>query len=119
MRRTKQEPRGINRTIDILLVSITPASSEPTDRCLLKFVDQWKHLESRLEEVDPLICAQTHISVIVSEAQEFTSDLEHALRQGLPQGKLCALRQCIERVLIDKAAQTATIQMSSVPGGIL
>ena len=45
--------------------------------------------------------------------------LEFTLRQGLPQEKLCALRQCIERVLIDKAAQTATIRMRLVPGGVL
>ncbi len=84
-----------------------------------ELADQRRQLESRLEELDRLSCAQTQISAIVSQAQEFLSGLEFTLRQGLPQEKLCALRQCMERVLIDKAAQTTTIRMRLVPGGVL
>ncbi len=119
VRRAKQELRGINTTINSLLDNITPANREPAEPRLRELADHRRQLESRLEELDRLSCAQTQISAIVSEAQEFLSGLEFTLRQGLPQEKLCALRQCMERVLIDKAAQTATIRMRLVPGGVL
>ena len=47
------------------------------------------------------------------------SGLAFTLRQGLPQGKRCALRKSRERVLLDQADQTATIRMRLVPGGVL
>lgn len=108
MRRANQELRGIGKTIKNLLDNITPANREPTDRRLLELAEQWQQLEGRLGELDRLSFTQTQISAIVSDAQEFMSGPESTLRQGLPQEKSCALRQCIERVSIDKAAQTAT-----------
>ncbi len=39
---------------------------------------------------------------MVNEAIKFTSGLEFILTQGLPQEKLIALRQCIEKVYINK-----------------
>ncbi len=93
VRRAKQELRRINTTINNLLDNITPANREPAEQRLRELADQRRQLESRLEELDRLSCAQTQISAIVSDAQEFLCVLEFTLRQGLPQEKLCALRQ--------------------------
>lgn len=110
MRRAKQELRGIGKTIKNLQDNTTPANRKPTDRRLLELAEQWQQLERRLEALDRLSFTHTQISAIVSDAQEFMSSPESTLRQALPQENSCALRQGIERVLIDKAAQTATIR---------
>ncbi len=44
------------------------------------------------------------VNNIINEATHFLSGLESTFRQGLPQTKLVALRQCIERIWINKPA---------------
>ena len=53
---------------------------------------------------------------MVDDAMRFLSGLEFMLREGLPQEKLVALRQCVERVHIDKPKGQVKVQMRTVPG---
>jgi hypothetical protein len=50
---------------------------------------------------------------------QFISGLEFTLTQGLPQGRLTALRQCIEKIHIDKPGDKSKIQIREVPTGNL
>ena len=50
---------------------------------------------------------------------KFISTLEFTLSQGLPQEKLIALRQCIERIFIDKPAGIIKLRIRLVPVGNL
>ncbi len=50
---------------------------------------------------------------------QFISGLEFTLTEGLPQEKLVALRQCIERILINKPANEIKILIREVPAGNL
>ena len=72
-----------------------------------------------LEELDRLSATQAEIQSIVAETLKFLAGLEFTLRRGLPQEKLVALRQCIERIHIDKPKGAAKITLRRVPCGNL
>ena len=52
-------------------------------------------------------------------ALQFISGLDFTLTQGLPQEKLATLRQCIEKIHINKPANEIKIQICEVPTGNL
>ncbi|MHC4259194.1 MAG: hypothetical protein ACYSTF_02100 [Planctomycetota bacterium] len=66
-----------------------------------------------------MICSQAEIDTIVTEGMQFLAGLELALHNGLPQEKLVALRQCIEKTGINKPAGEITLAIRMVPGGNL
>ncbi len=76
---------------------------------------QRQQLESRIDELDRLATSQAEITATAADAMHFLSSLEFTLRQGLPQEKLTVLRQCIERVHIDKQENTATLSIRPIP----
>ncbi len=63
--------------------------------------------------------SQDEIKALVTEALQFISRLEFTLTQGLPQEKLAALRQCIEKIYINKPNNEIKIQIREVPTGNL
>ncbi len=63
--------------------------------------------------------AQTQINAIVIDALQLVSGLKFALTQGLPQEKLCTLRQCVERILIDKPGGTVIVKIKAVPASTI
>jgi hypothetical protein len=73
--------------------------------------------ESRLEELERLSLSQAEIDTIVTEGMQFLGGLEFTLHNGLPEEKLIALRQCIEKIHIDKPANSARISIRLVPVG--
>jgi len=84
------------------------------------FSDQQRQqLEARIEELDRISLSQAEIDNIVSDSMQFLSGLEFTLHQGLPQEKLVALRQCIEKVLINKPSGIVRLTVRSVPVGNL
>jgi len=105
----------ITRTISNLLDNITPTNREFADQRLKELADQRQELESRLDELDRLTVSQVEIKSIVTETLQFLSGLESTLRKGLPQEKLTALRQCIDRIHVNKPAGEATITIRTVP----
>ena len=76
-------------------------------------------MAGRLDELDRLEASQAEIGTLVSNTLQFISGLAFTLRQGLPQEKLVVLRQCIERIFIDKPNQRITIKLRAVPAGDL
>ncbi|MCZ6652295.1 MAG: hypothetical protein O7D91_04630 [Planctomycetota bacterium] len=69
----------------------------------------------RLAELDRLAASQAEINSIVTDALQFISGLKFTFNQGLPQEKLCALRQCVERILIDKPSGAVIVKIKAVP----
>ena len=51
----------------------------------------------------------------MTDVLQFISGLKFTLDRGLPQEKLCALRQCIERILIDKPGRSVVVKIKTVP----
>ncbi len=117
--RAEAEHQQIARTINNLLDNITPANREFVDQRLKELADQRQRLESRLDELDRLAASQVEIKSIAAETARFLSGLEFTLRNGFAQDKLAALRQCIDRIHIDKPAATATINIRTIPAGNL
>lgn len=56
------------------------------------------------QHIFTLMLPAVEINNIVTDAMKFISGLEFTLRKGLSQGKLVALRRCIERIWINKSA---------------
>ena len=73
----------------------------------------------RLTELDRIAASQAEINNIVTEALQFISGLKFTLNQGLPQEKLCALRQYVERILIDKAGRSVIVKIKAVPASTI
>jgi len=63
--------------------------------------------------------SQGEIKTLATEAMQFISGLEFTLTQGLPQEKLAALRQCIEKIHINKPNNDIKIQIRELPVGNL
>jgi len=118
-KRTQSEQEKITKTIDNLLDNITPTNREYVDKRLNELKLKRQQLAARLEELDRLCLSQAEIDNIVTDAMEFISGLEFTLRQGLPQTKLTALRQCIEKIWIDKRAREVKLAIRLVPAGDL
>jgi len=55
----------------------------------------------------------------VTDASRFISGLKFTLNQGLPQEKLCALRQCVERILSDKPGRSVIVTIKAVPASTI
>ncbi len=117
--RADSELQKITRTINNLLDNITPANREFVDERLKELADQRQRLESRIDEFDRLAASQAEIKSIAAETAQFLSGLELTLRDGFPQDKLAALRQCIDRIHVDKPADEALIAIRKIPAGNL
>jgi hypothetical protein len=76
-------------------------------------------LETRLEELDRLSLWRDEINVIVSDSMEFLAGLEFVFGEVVPQEKLVALRQCVEKIVIDKPNGRITLAIYLVPVGNL
>ena len=50
---------------------------------------------------------------------QFIASLEFTLREGLPQEKLVALRQCIDRIRINKPAKKINVSVQILPASSL
>ncbi len=118
-KRSQRELNKISKTINNLLDNITSANREFVDRRLGELKQQKHQLEARLEELDRLSLSRDEINSIVSDSMKFLAGLEFVLQQGLPQEKLVALRQCIEKISINKPAGTVELTVRSVPVGNL
>jgi DNA invertase Pin-like site-specific DNA recombinase len=117
--RAGSELERVGGIINNLLDNITEASRQYVDKRLNELTQQKQQLEARIEELDRLSLSQAEVETIIADAMQFLSGLECILRQGLPQEKLVALRQCIEKVSINKPSGTVRLTVRSVPVGSL
>ena len=118
-KRADSELHKITRTINNLLDNITAANREFVDERLKELAAERQRLESRIDEFDRLAASQVEIKSIAAETARFLSGLEFNLRNGFAQDKLAALRQCIDRIHIDKPADEAVIAIRLIPAGNL
>ncbi len=118
-KRADSELQKITRTINNLLDNITAANREFADQRLKELAERRQRLESRIDEFDRLAASQAEIKSIAAETARFLSGLEFTFRNGFPQEKLAALRQCIDRIRVDKPAATVTVNIRMIPAGNL
>jgi hypothetical protein len=118
-KRAQGELDKINKTINNLLDNITSANREFVDRRLGELKQEKHQLEARLEELDRLSLSRDEISSIVSDSMKFLAGLEFVLREGVPQEKLVALRQCAEKISVNKPAGQIKLAIYLVPIGNL
>ena len=62
---------------------------------------------------------QGEFESIITEAMQFISGIEFTLTEILPQEKLAILRQCIEKIYINKSGNEIKILIREVPTGNL
>jgi len=109
----------VKDTVNNLLDNITSANREFVDQRLGELKRQRCQLETRLEELDRLSLSRDEINSIVMDSMKFLAGLEFVLREGVPQEKLVALRQCIDKITINKPAGQAKLAIYLVPMGSL
>jgi len=117
--RAQTELESITKIINNLLDNITETNRDHVDRRLNELATKKQQIEARLEELERLSLSQAEIDTIVAEGMQFLAGLEFTLHNGLPQEKLVALRQCIERIFIDKSAGIIKLRIRLVPAGNL
>ena len=72
---------------------------------LLRPVKQWQardELQVRLEQLNGLSASQAELQAAVAETSNFLAGLEYTLREDVPENKRVALRQCVQRIWIDR-----------------
>ena len=72
-----------------------------------------------MEELKRLSLSQAEINTMVTESMQFLAGLEFTLHNGLPQEKIVALRQCLEKIGINKPAGEIVLAIQTVPGNNL
>jgi len=117
--RAEDELSRISKIVDNLLDNITESNRQYVDKRLNELSKQRLQLEQRLEELDRLSISQAEIQEIVADSMQFISTLEFTLDKGLPQEKLVVLRQCIEKIWINKPAGEIKLAIRCVPTGNL
>ncbi len=118
-KRSQRELNKISKTINNLLDNITSANREFVDQRLGELKQQKHQLEARLEELDRISLSRDEINSIVSDSMKFLAGLEFVLREGVPQEKLVALRQCVEKISVDRPKGKITLATYLVPVGNL
>jgi len=118
-KRAQRQLDKINKTINNLLDNITSANREFVDQRLGELKQQKHQLEARLEELDRISLSRDEINSIVSDSMKFLAGLEFVLREGVPQEKLVALRQCVEKISVDRPKGKITLATYLVPVGNL
>ena len=118
-KRAQRQLNKIDKTINNLLDNITSANREFVDKRLGALKQEKYQLEARLEELDQLSLSRDEINSIVLDSMKFLAGLEFTLREGVPQEKLVALRQCVEKVSVDKPNGKITFAIYLVPVGNL
>ena len=117
--RAQAKLENITRVINNLLDNITETNRDHVDRRLNELTTEKQQIEARLEELERLSLSQAEIDTIVNEGMQFLSGLEFTLHNGLPHEKLTALRQCVEKIGINKPTGEITLAIRTVPGGNL
>jgi site-specific DNA recombinase len=115
--RAENKLNQVNTKIDNLLDNITESNRKYVDKRLNDLDKQRRQIELRLEELDKLSISQSEIQSIVTESIEFISNLEFILNNGVPQEKLSSLRQCIEKIWINKPDEEIKLIVRRVPKG--
>ncbi|MHC4466971.1 MAG: recombinase family protein [Planctomycetota bacterium] len=115
--RAEDELSRISQIIDNLLDNLNETNREFVDKRLNELSKQRQQLEQRLEELDRLSISQGEVQTMAADAMKFISSLEFTLQKGLPQEKLTVLRQCIERVWINKPKNTMKLAIRLIPVG--
>ena len=105
--RVKEEEENLETTISNLLDNISEANREFVDDRLGALKKQHDCLNLRSDELERLELSQASIDGTVDDAMEWLSKLEFILRHGIPQEKLVALRQCVQRIWIGQASRIA------------
>ncbi len=117
--RAQTELEDITKIINNLLDNITETNRDHVDKRLNELTARKQQIETRLEELERLSLSQAEIDTIVTEGMQFLACLEFTLHNGLPQEKLAALRQCIEKIGINKPAGEINLAIRTVPGSNL
>ena len=114
-RRILRENEELTRTINNLLDNITEGNRDFVDRRLVELRRKGEALQVQLEQLDGLSMSQAELQATAAEAMRFLEGLRYTLREGVPEEKRLALRQCLERVYVDKAAGEIRLVVPSVP----
>ncbi len=117
--RAEEELLRIIEIINNLLDNIISPNRDYVDRRLIKLNQQRQKLENRLHELDGLILSKAEMNTITADAMKFIYGLQFTLSEGLPQEKLVALRQCVERIYINKPAGQIKLALRQIPAGNL
>ena len=119
LQRTQAKLENITKVINNLLDNITETNRDHVDRRLNELTTQMQQMEARLEELERLSLSQVEIDTIVNEGMQFLAGLEFTLHNSLSQEKLTALRQCVEKIGINKPAGEIMLVVRTVPVGNL
>jgi len=117
--RVGAERQKLEAIIANLLDNLTADNRAFVDERLKELRERRDALSRRDEELESLELAEASIDATVEEPVAFLGKLAFTLREGLPQEKLVVLRQCVERVWIDKPTDTAKLRLRVVPVGPL
>ena len=117
--RNREELRKIEPVINNLLDNITPKNREAVDKRIKQLQKKRKQLENIREELEQLENQQQQVTSLTAETIKFIRSLKDTFTHDLPQEKLVVLRQCIEKIWVNKPAAQIKLAIYVVPAGNL
>lgn len=114
-KRIAAEQAEMAKTIDNLLDNLTEANRDFVDGRLVELRKKQDQFEVQLEQLDGLSLSQSELQAVVSETAKFLDGLEYTLREDVPEEKCLALRQCVDRIYIDKPGGKIRLALRVVP----
>ncbi len=117
--RARDELEAVKRTIANILDNITPATRTYVDERITKLGAERDAIVRRIDELDRMALSSTEIGMLVEETAAFVRELEFVLAKGPPDERIRAIRQCIERVVIDRETRKSVVHLRTVPSGRL
>ena len=105
----------VNATIENLLDNLTETNREFVDKRLVELRRERDEVQMRLEQLDGLSASQAELQAAVAETSRFLAGLEYTLREDVPENKRVALRQCVQRIWIDRKDLKIRIALNVLP----
>jgi hypothetical protein len=116
--RLQQRQNKVASTINKLLDNITATNRDFVDKRLAELSKEQQHLAVQSEQLEALSLSQAQVQALVEETLRFLRHLEAALRDGVPEEKRAALRQCVQRVAVAANSSAISVAVAHIPSAV-
>ena len=113
--RIKSRLRTIDKKIRNMLDNITATNRELIDTRIGELSPERERLEAKLESLAHLAFSRDEQDEAIAETRRFVASLPSLLTERPLEDRRAAIRRCVDRIVVDRANHTLTIELRRVP----
>lgn len=107
---------AVDAKIAALLDNITRGTRDLVEERLDTLRHERDRLRLRADELDALAAEEREVQSMVGDAGRFLAGLAATFKHGEPAERTTAIRQCVNRIVVDKPRGEVSISLRAVPG---